>query len=168
MEGKRAEESSVTISHYLVPQDANVAGNVHGGVLMKHIDNAAGMVAVRHARCNAVTASIDRLDFHNPAFIGNLLTLKAILNMVGRTSMEIGVRAEAEDILTGQRRHIASAYLTYVALGEDGLPKEVPPLILESQDEIRRNREARARRQTRLSERSKEKECQGDFDSCEA
>jgi acyl-CoA hydrolase len=167
MEGKRVKESSVTISHYLMPEDANVAGNVHGGVLVKHIDNAAGMAAVRHARCNAVTASIDRLDFHNPAFIGNLLALKASLNMVGRTSMEIGVRAEAEDILTGQRRHIASAYLTYVALGEDGLPKEVPPLILESQDEIRRNREASARRKTRLSERSKEKECQRDFDSCE-
>jgi acyl-CoA hydrolase len=167
MEGKRVKESSVTISHYLMPEDANVAGNVHGGVLMKHIDNAAGMAAVRHARCNAVTASIDRLDFHNPAFIGNLLALKASLNMVGRTSMEIGVRAEAEDILTGQRRHIASAYLTYVALGEDGLPKEVPPLILESQDEIRRNREARARRKIRLSERSKEKECQRDSDSCE-
>ena len=167
MEGKRVKESSVTISHYLMPEDANVAGNVHGGVLVKHIDNAAGMAAVRHARCNAVTASIDRLDFHNPAFIGNLLALKASLNMVGRTSMEIGVRAEAEDILTGQRRHIASAYLTYVALGEDGLPKEVPPLILESQDEIRRNRHARASRETRLSERSKEKECQGDFDSCE-
>jgi acyl-CoA hydrolase len=167
MEGKKIKESTVTISHYLMPQDANVAGNVHGGVLMKHIDNAAGMAAARHARCNSVTASIDRLDFHNPAFIGNLLTLKAGLNMVGRTSMEIGVRAEAEDILTGQRRHIASAYLTYVALGEDGLPKEVPPLILESQDEIRRNREARARRKIRLSERSKEKECQRDFDSCE-
>lgn len=166
MEGKRVKESSVTISHYLMPEDANVAGNVHGGVLMKHIDNAAGMVAARHARCNAVTASIDRLDFHNPAFIGNLLTLKASLNMVGRTSMEIGVRAEAEDILTGQRRHIASAYLTYVALGEDGLPKEVPPIILESQDEIRRNREAGARRKVRLSERSKEKEDQRDFDSC--
>jgi len=167
MEGKRVKESSVTISHYLMPEDANVAGNVHGGVLMKHIDNAAGMVAARHARCNVVTASIDRLDFHNPAFIGNLLTLKANLNMVGRTSMEIGVRAEAEDILTGQSRHIASAYLTYVALGEDGRPREVLPLILESQDEIRRNREARARRRVRLSERSKEKECQCDFDSCE-
>ncbi len=167
MEGKRIKESTVIISHYLMPQDANVAGNVHGGVLMKHIDNAAGMAAVRHARCNAVTASIDRLDFHNPAFIGNLLALKASLNMVGRTSMEIGVRAEADDILTGQRRHFASAYLTYVALGEDGLPKEVPPLILESQDEIRRNREAGARRKIRLSERSKEKGCQRDFDSSE-
>jgi len=165
MEGKRVKESSVTISHSLMPEDANVAGNVHGGVLMKHIDNAAGMVATRHARSNAVTASIDRLDFHNPAFIGNLLTLKGSLNLVGRTSMEIGVRAEAEDVLTGQVRHIASAYLTHVALDEDGRPKEVPPLILESQDEIRRNREARARREARLTEKTKEKECQRDFDS---
>lgn len=165
MEGKRVKESSVTISHSLMPEDANVAGNVHGGVLMKHIDNAAGMVATRHARSNAVTASIDRLDFHNPAFIGNLLTLKGSLNLVGRTSMEIGVRAEAEDVLTGQVRHIASAYLTHVALDEDGRPREVPPLILESQDEIRRNREARARREARLTEKTKEKECQRDFDS---
>lgn len=81
--------------------------------------------------------------------------------------MEIGVRAETEDILTGQRRHIASAYLTYVALDENGRPKEVPPLILESQEEIRRNREARARREARLAERSKEKECQRDLDSCQ-
>ena len=167
MEGKRVKESGVVISHYLIPQDANVAGNVHGGVLMKHIDTAAGMVAVRHARCNVVTASIDRLDFHNPAFIGNLLTLKASLNLVGRTSMEIGVRAETEDILSGQLRHIASAYLTYVALDEHGRPTGVPPLILESQDEIRHNREALARRKARLAERSKEKQCQSDFDSCE-
>jgi uncharacterized protein (TIGR00369 family) len=167
MEGKRVKDSSVVISHSLQPQDANVAGNVHGGVLMRHIDTAAGMVAVRHARSNVVTASIDRLDFHNPAFIGNLLTLKASLNMVGRTSMEIGVRAEAEDILTGKRRHIASAYLTYVALDEKGRPKEVPPLILETEEEERRSREARARREARLAERSKEKQCQNDFDSCE-
>lgn len=167
MEGKRVKESSVIISHSLQPQDANVAGNVHGGVLMRHIDTAAGMVAVRHARSNAVTASIDRLDFHNPAYIGNLLTLKASLNLVGRTSMEIGVRAEAEDLLTGQVRHIASAYLTYVALDENGQPREVPPIILETHDEIRRNREARARRKMRLAERSKEKDCQRDFDSCE-
>lgn len=79
--------------------------------------------------------------------------------------MEIGVRAEAEDVLTGQVRHIASAYLTHVALDEDGRPREVPPLILESQDEIRRNREARARREARLTEKTKEKECQRDFDS---
>jgi acyl-CoA hydrolase len=134
---------------------------------MRHIDGVAGVVAARHARSNVVTASIDRLDFHGPLFIGNLIILKASVNMVGRTSMEIGVRAEAEDILSAQLRHIASAYLTFVALDENGRPKEVPPLILESKDEKRREREARARRKMRLAERSKEKECQRDIGSCE-
>jgi acyl-CoA hydrolase len=134
---------------------------------MRHIDGVAGVVAARHARSNVVTASIDRLDFHGPLFIGNLIILKASVNMVGRTSMEIGVRAEAEDILSAQLRHIASAYLTFVALDENGNPKEVHPLILESKDEKRREREARARRKMRLAERSKEKECQRDFDGCE-
>jgi acyl-CoA hydrolase len=100
MRGKKVRESSIIFSHVMLPQDANLAGNVHGGVVMKYIDDAAGVVAVRHAQCNVVTASIDRLEFHSPVFIGNLITLKASINMVGRTSMEIGVRVEAEDILT--------------------------------------------------------------------
>jgi acyl-CoA hydrolase len=144
------------MSHAVSPQDANVAGNVHGGVIMKHIDTAAGVVAARHARCNAVTASIDRLDFHNPAFIGELLTIKASLNLVGKTSMEIGARVEAENPFTGEKRHIASAYLTFVALDENHQPKEIPPLILEDADEIRRNQEAIERRKIRLSTKSKE------------
>ena len=167
MEGRRVIESSIILSHILLPQDANLAGNVHGGVVMRHIDGVAGVVAARHARSNVVTASIDRLDFNGPLFIGNLIILKASVNMVGKTSMEIGVRAEAEDILSAQLRHIASAYLTFVALDEKGNPKEVPPLILESENEKRREREARARRKMRLAERSKEKECQRDFDGCE-
>ena len=167
MEGKTVKESSVTISHVMLPQDANISGNVHGGVIMKHVDTAAGLVAARHARANCVTASIDRLDFHHPVFVGNLLTLKANINNVGKTSMEIGVRAETEDVITGQVRHTASAYLTFVALDGSGRPREIPPLILESEQEIRRNREARARRETRLEERTKEKACQQDFESCE-
>lgn len=167
MEGKTVRESLVALSHVMLPQDANIAGNVHGGVIMKHVDTAAGLVAARHARSNCVTASIDRLDFHHPVFVGNLLTLRASINFVGRTSMEIGVRAETEDVITGQIRHTASAYLTFVALDGNRRPKEVPPLILESQDEIRRNREARARRETRLREKTREKECQQDFDRCE-
>ncbi len=159
MEGKGVAESSTILSYALQPQDANPAGNVHGGVVMKQIDTAAGVVGVRHARCNVVTASIDRLDFHNPAFIGNLLILKASVNMVGRTSMEIGVRAEAEDIISGRVRHIASAYLTFVALDEKGKPKEVPCLLFESEEEIRRECEARARREARLAEKTREKEC---------
>ncbi len=158
MEGRRVRDSSVTIAQVMIPQDANPAGNVHGGVIIKLIDTAAGVVASRHARSNVVTASVDRLDFHHPVFIGDLLFFKASLNLVGRTSMEIGVRVEAENVLTGEVRHTASAYLTYVALDGSGRPHEVPPLILETEEETRRNREAKARRETRLAERKKERE----------
>jgi acyl-CoA hydrolase len=120
---------------------------------MKHIDDAAGVVALRHTRGNVVTASIDRLDFHNPAFIGNLLSLKASLNLVGATSMEVGVRIECEDLRTGEIRHTASAYLTFVALDNRFKPRAVPPLILESEEDRRRNRQAKARRKVRLAKR---------------
>ena len=157
MEGKRVKESSVTMVQLMNPQDANLSGNVHGGVIMKLIDTTAGVVTVRHARTSTVTASIDRLDFHNPIFVGDLVTLKASLNMVGRTSMEIGVRVESENLMTGKVRHTASAYLTYVALGEDGKPTIVPSLTLETDEEVRRNQAARARRKIRLGEKSNRK-----------
>lgn len=160
MEGKKIQESQVTIVQQMTGQDANLSGNVHGGVVMKQIDSTAGIVAARHASRNVVTASIDRLDFHNPVYIGDLLTLKASVNMVGRTSIEVGVRVEAENFMTGELRHTASAYLTFVALGGDGRPTEVPPLLLETEDEIRRNREALARRQLRLAEKLREKDSQ--------
>ncbi|HVO85205.1 MAG TPA: acyl-CoA thioesterase [Syntrophobacteria bacterium] len=156
MEAKTVKDSSVTMVHAMMPQDANPAGNVHGGVVMKYIDTAAGVVALRHARCRVVTASIERLDFIHPVYVGNLLSLKASLNMVGTSSMEIGVRAETEDLLTGEVRHTVSAHLTVVALDENGRPKRVPRLILESEDEKRRNREALRRREVRLAERKRE------------
>jgi len=143
-----------------------MAGNMHGVVIMKHIDDAAGMVALRHAGRNVVTASIDRLDFHNPAFIGNLLTFQACLNRVGKTSMEIGVRVEAENPASGKTSHVASAYLTFVALGDDQRPTPVPPLTLETVIENRRNREAINRHKVRLSEKTKEKLCQTDQTKC--
>lgn len=158
--------SRVTMSHMMLPQDANPAGIVHGGVVMKHIDDAAGVVALRHTRGNVVTASIDRLDFHNPAFIGNLLSLKASLNMVGTTSMEVGVRVETEDLRSGEIRHTASAYLTFVALDEDFRPRAVPPLILETDEDRRRNRQAQQRRRVRLAERTSETSCRRDPESC--
>jgi acyl-CoA hydrolase len=167
MKAKRVGDSSAVFSYLMLPQDANPAGNVHGGVVMKHIDSAAGVVAARHARSFVVTASIDRLDFHSPVTIGNLLTLKASVNIVGRTSMEVGVRVEAEDLRTGEVRHTASAYLTLVAMGQDGRPVEVPPVIMETEDEKRRNRESAARRKTRLAEKQREEECQRDLESCE-
>jgi acyl-CoA hydrolase len=147
LKAKRVSESRMYVAHFMEPQDANIAGNVHGGVIMKNIDSIAGMVAFRHARTNVVTASIERLDFFSPVYIGNLLKLSASVNMVKKTSMEVGVRVESEDLYTGEIRHTASAYLTFVALDERHKPKEVPPLILETEDEKRRNREALERRQ---------------------
>ena len=159
-------DSCVLISRVMLPEDANPAGIVHGGVIMKEIDNAAGVAAVRHTRKICVTASIDRLDFHKPAFIGNLLSVRASVNMTGRTSMEIGVRVETEDLLSGQKTHLASAYLTFVALGEDHRPTEVPPLTPETVEEKRRHKEALARRRLRLSEKQREVECQRDDSKC--
>ena len=152
MEGKTVRESSVTMAQVMTPQDVNRSGNVHGGVVMKLIDTAASVVATRHSRVNTVTASIDRLNFHHPLYVGDLVTLKASLNLVGRTSMEIGVRVESENPFTGEIRHTASAYLTYVTLNNEGKPIPSPPLILETEDEIRRNHEAQTRRETRLQE----------------
>lgn len=150
----------MVIAVQMNPEDANPVGNVHGGVIMKHIDTAAGVVAFRHSRRNSVTASIDRLDFHSPVYVGDLLILKASLNWVGRSSMEVGVRVEAENLLTGEVRHTASAYLTFVALDKKGKPAEVPALILEGEEENRRYCEALQRRETRLEQRRREDTCQ--------
>lgn len=148
---RRVSETRVEVAEMMQPHHANPAGNVHGGQIMKMIDDAAGVVAIRHARSNVVTASIDRLDFHAPVYVGNLVVLKASINCVGRSSMEVGVRVEAEDLRTGAVRHTASAYLTFVALGKDGKPSPVPRLALETDDDRRRweaglrRREERAR-----------------------
>ena len=155
MQAKRVADSSVTMTQVMSPQDANLYGNVHGGAIMKLIDVAAGVAAVRHCLGNVVTASIERLDLHEPIFIGNLVTLRASLNMAGRTSMEVGVRVEAENLRTGEVRWAASAYLTLVALGKDGRPTPVPPLVLETEQEMRRNCEAKLRREARHNAKDK-------------
>jgi uncharacterized protein (TIGR00369 family) len=146
---------SVTMAHMMLPQHANPAGNVHGGDIMKFIDDAAGVVAVKHARTNTVTASIDRLDFHRPVFIGNLLVVKASLNATGRTSMEIGVRVEAEDLRSGEVKHIASAYLTFVSLNAHGRPTPVAPYTPTTEEGIRRAREASHRKACHLQIQSR-------------
>jgi acyl-CoA hydrolase len=159
MNKKTVSECNVTLSHLMLPQDANPTGNVHGGVIMKYIDNAAAVTAIRHCRTIAVTASIDQLDFYVPMYIGELLILKASLNLVGKTSMEVGVRVEGENLLTGEVKHVATAYLTFVALFDENNPiKQVPQLILETETEKRRNREAITRRQIRLDEKNKKLE----------
>jgi uncharacterized protein (TIGR00369 family) len=152
MKANKVKDSSAVMAQVMTSQDVNTAGNVHGGVILKLVDTAAAVVAYRHARANVVTASIDRLDFHHPVYVGDFVTIKANLILVGRTSMEIGVHVEAENLITGEIRHTASAYVTYVALGEDNRPVAVPPLILETDEEKQRNREALIRREIRLSE----------------
>lgn len=156
MEGKKISESRVILAQVMNPENANPAGNVHGGDIMKLIDTAGGVAATRHARAHVVTASIDRTDFHYPVYIGDFLTLKASVNYVGRTSMEVGVRVEAENLITGEKRHTGSAYLTFVALDHQKRPIQLQPLILETEEDEHRNREATARRQMRLSEKKNE------------
>ena len=147
---KPVRESKSIISTQMLPSDANPMGNVHGGTILKQVDTAAGVTALRHARMNTVTASIDRMDFYNPVYVGNLLTLKASVNYVGNTSMEIGVRIEAENLTSGKVTHTGSCYLTYVAIDENGNPTEVPEIILETPEEKRRWEAGKNRREERL------------------
>ena len=153
MKGKTVKESSIVMSQMMTQQDANLAGNVHGGVIMKLVDSVAGAVAIRHSRTNVVTAAIDRLNFHHPVYIGDMITLEASVNLVGRTSMEVGVSVKSENLRTGEVQNTATAYLTLVALDEDGKPAVIPSLILETDEDVRRNRDAQKRREIRLSEK---------------
>jgi len=150
LEAKTVSQSSVEIAQVMMPEHANPAGNVHGGNLLKLVDQAGAIVAARHTHSNVVTASVDRFDFISPAYIGNLVFVKASMNYVSRTSMEIGVRVEAECLTTGTHTHIGSAYLTFVALDKDDNPTEVPKLIPETEIEKRRYEEAKRRREIRL------------------
>ena len=155
--GRPPAETAVTTAQMMQPQDANPVGNVHGGAIMKLIDDAAAAAAIRHARGNVVTASIDRIDFHQPVYVGNLVVLKASINCVGRTSMEVGVRVEAEDLRTGEVRHTSSAYLTFVALDEEGRPKALDPLVLQTTEDHRRCRAGEHRREERRHARGRER-----------
>ncbi len=133
--------------------DANSAGFVHGGVVMKLCDEAAGVASIRHCRGRVVTAAMDRMTFILPVNVGDLLTCSATVNAAWRTSMEVGVRVEAENPRSGERRHTSTAYLTMVAVDDKGAPVPVPPLLAESEAERRRQHEAELRRQNRLAER---------------
>ena len=154
MDGKRPSQSSTTLAQVMGIGDANSAGNVHGGTVMKLCDEAAGLAAVKHARRAVVTAGMDRMDFLVPIQIGELVTFAATVNAAWRTSMEIGVRVEAEDPRTGEVRHTNTAFLTMVALDDDGHPAAVPPVLATTPDEQRRMREAELRRANRLAERA--------------
>jgi acyl-CoA hydrolase len=137
------------------PTDANNGGNVHGGVIMHLCDEVAGIAAVRHSGTRVVTAAMDRMTFRHPVFVGQLITVKATVNAAWRTSMEVGVRVESENVRTGETVHTSTAYLTMVALDDDGNPTEVPPISAVTGDEQRREREAQLRRDNRLAERQR-------------
>jgi acyl-CoA hydrolase len=150
---KPVSESQATLVRWMGVNDANSAGFVHGGTVMKLCDEAAGLAAIRHARTRVVTAGVDRMTFLVPVNVGELVTFRARVNAVWRTSMEVGVRVEAENPLTGECRHTSSAYLTMVAVDEYGRPVPVPPLEVLTVREERRQREAQVRRANRLAER---------------
>jgi acyl-CoA hydrolase len=136
----------------MMPMDANTSGNVFGGAILKLIDEVGSIVALKHARGNVVTASVDRMDFYHPVYIGDMLRLNASINYVHRTSMEVGVRVEAENPFTGEVRHTGTCFLTYVALDKDRKTCVIPSLKLETEEEKRRWAEAEARRKERLKE----------------
>lgn len=151
MQGKRVCESLVTLTQLMHPEHANNLGNVHGGVVMRLIDEAGALCAMRHARRPAVTVAVDSLTFLEPVHIGDLVTLNARLTYVGRTSMEVEVCVEAEEIRTDRRVLTNRAYVVYVALDDEGKPVPVPPLLLETPEEKARAEEARARQARRLA-----------------
>jgi acyl-CoA hydrolase len=153
--GRFVRESVSEYSELALPTDANMLGNVLGGKVMHLVDLAAALAAVRHARCAVVTASVDQMSFLHPVHIGQLIMLQSSVNRVFRTSMEIGVRVQVENLLTGQRKHTSSAYLTFVALDELGKRTPIPPVIPETDDEKRRYAEAQERRAYRLAMREK-------------
>lgn len=154
MEPKPVAESQVLLAHWMGPTDANGSGNIHGGVIMKLADEAAGLAAVKHSRQQVVTAGMDRMAFLVPLFVGDLVTLQAMVNAAWHTSMEIGVRVVAENPRSGEVRHSNSAYMTFVALDEHGRPTTVPPARAQTPTEQRRMREADLRRSNRLAERA--------------
>ena len=136
---RRASDSSVSLIRQMDLTDANLLGNVHGGEIMKLVDTAAGLAAMKHCGGPTVTVSMDDMSFMEPVFVGDIVTVRAMVNDTGRTSLEVGVRVEAENYRTGRKVHTSSAYLVYVALDPQGRPRPVPPVIADT-DEARRAR----------------------------
>jgi len=148
---RSASASEVTLTQMMEVTDANVAGNVHGGVIMRLVDTAAALAAIKHSGGVALTVGIDEMSFLEPVHIGEVVVLKACVNDVGRTSMECGVRVEAQDPITGMVRHVNSAYLVFVAVDHGGRPRPVPSLLAETDTQQRRQREAKLRRERRIA-----------------
>jgi acyl-CoA hydrolase len=153
MDARPAKASHAVLIRWMGITDANLAGLVHGGTVMRFCDEAAGIAAIKHCGKRAVTAAMDRMAFIHPVHVGELLKCSASVNAVWRTSMEVGVRVEAENPVTGESRHTSTTYMTFVALDDNGRPTPVPPLSVDGPVEERRQREAGVRRANRLAER---------------
>jgi acyl-CoA hydrolase len=169
VDAKPPSASSAQLIRWMGITDANSAGNVHGGTIMRLADEAAALAAIKHARKRVVTVGMDRMDFLVPIYVGDLVTLSATVNAAWNTSMEVGVRVEAENPHAGTARHTNTAYITMVALNDEGKPARVPALQAESPAERRRMREAELRRANRLAERAQmlaHREREDDDDRC--
>lgn len=153
MQSRHPGESEAVMSELMMPQHANIMGNVFGGVILGLVDRVAAVSAIRHARRQCVTVSVDKVDFREPIHVGELVTAYARVNFAGRTSMEVGVKIEAENVLSGEKRHTNSCYVTYVALDKSGQPTEVPPIEPQTDEEKARYDRASRRRANRLMER---------------
>ncbi len=149
---KAPSQSRAVMSELMMPNMANNLGHVFGGVILSLVDRVAAVAAIRHARQSCVTVSVDRVDFLEPILLGELVTAHASVNYVGRTSMEVGVRIEAENLITGVRRHTNSCYVTYVAIDANHRPVPIPGLLLETDEDRRRHERGRLRRERRLQE----------------
>lgn len=152
-EVRTVAETQHETAQLMMPQHANVLGHVFGGVMLSMMDTTAAVSAIRHARKACVTVSVDRVDFREPIHVGDLVIMKSSVNFVGKTSMEVGVRVESENLVTGVRRHTNSCYLTFVAIDRNGKSSPVPAVRPETADETRRFEAAKERREVRLKER---------------
>ncbi len=153
MQPKHPRESETVMSELMMPQHANIMGNVFGGVILALADRVAAVAAIRHAGKQCVTVSVDKVNFKEPIHVGELITAYARVNFAGKTSMEVGVKIIAENVLSGEKRHTNSCYVTYVALDDSGLPTQVPPIVPETADEKRRYDRAAKRRASRVMDR---------------
>jgi acyl-CoA hydrolase len=150
-EPRPASATAVVLARQMEIPDANIAGNVHGGTIMKMVDTAAGLAAAKHCGGLAVTAAMDEMSFLEPVYVGDVVTVKAMVNEAFHTSVEVGVRVEAETYATGRHVHTSSAYLVFVAIDDRGSPRAVPPILAETEEQRRRQAEAGLRREARLA-----------------
>jgi uncharacterized protein (TIGR00369 family) len=151
--GKTVASSRVTLHQLMMPESANALGNVHGGTIMKLVDEAGAICAMRHAQRPCVTIAIDSMTFRQPVHVGDLVMCDARVSYVGRTSIEVSVQVHAENVISGKTTHTNSAFIVYVALGDDGRPTDVPRLELVNDEERRLFADGAERQRQRLSRR---------------